>query len=89
MDHTKICPKCDAEVPEFDWNCPYCGYHFPPLGKGSGHATSGTFQDSSEFEVSSEDTSMIRDKNHQTSCDDEFDGIEADAPYVATEHHDE
>jgi hypothetical protein len=85
----KICPKCNAEVPELDWNCPHCGYHFPPEHKGTGHATSGVFKDSSEFEVSNEDVNMIRDKNHLTPTSDEFDGIEADAPYTVKHDNEE
>jgi transcription initiation factor TFIIIB Brf1 subunit/transcription initiation factor TFIIB len=86
----KICPKCHAEVPDLDWNCPKCGYHFESSATIAGHATSGKEEKDSRFQVSGEDTSMIRDKNHSTSEDsgDEM-GYEADQPYSSMHHYDD
>ncbi len=84
----KTCPKCKLSVPDFDWNCPKCGYHFPPLFEGTGHACSGKEEKDDKFKVSKEDISMLRDKNHQVKNGDDDLGFEPDQPYSSKDHGD-
>ena len=79
----KICPKCHAEIPDDDWNCPKCGYHFISTAVGTGHASTGNMTPNSRSVVSGEDSSIIRDKDHQTSDDDGL-SFDADQPYTTT-----
>lgn len=70
----KTCPYCNKEIPDFDWNCPFCHQHVGLQIKGSGHATKGTFNDESNHPlISKEDNSMIKESYSVIDDDDDYD----------------
>lgn len=71
----KSCPYCNKEIPDFDWNCPFCHQHVGLQIKGSGHATKGTFNDdeSNHPLISKEDNSMIKESYSVIDDDDDYD----------------
>jgi hypothetical protein len=71
----KICPNCHRECDEHNWYCPNCHQRLPSLNiKATGHASYGDLDAYNQrFKASVEDKEMIREKNHQTSGDDDFD----------------
>ena len=87
----KHCPKCNIDVPDEDWCCPKCGYHFPTTIVGTNHATSGYINKSDDkILVSKEDQAIIKDVNHsQSDIDEDSTGYDAEQPYTSNFHHDE
>lgn len=71
----KTCPNCKKEIPDQDWNCPYCHFHVGTTIKGTGHSTLGTFKDenSNRSLISNEDKSMLKDGNSALDDGDDYD----------------
>lgn len=87
----KHCPKCNLDVPDEDWSCPKCGYHFPCTAVGTNHASTGDVNKSDpKVLVSTEDKAIIKDDNHSTdSTTEESTDYDAEQPYTSTFHKDE
>lgn len=69
-----ICPHCLKEIADGNFNCPYCKKHIPSQKKGTGHATSGVFDEHSlkpRNYVSVEDRFMLRETEPSSSMEEE------------------
>lgn len=85
ISNSMICPHCQKEIADGNFNCPYCKKHIPPKSKGTGHATLGTFDEHPlklRSYVSKEGKAMMRETDFVSTGDE--DGYLAAAPSSET-----
>lgn len=71
----KTCPNCKKEIPDEDWNCPYCHTHVGTSFHSTGHSKLGVLQkdkDLKKDEISNEDKSMLKEE-YDSADDDQSD----------------